>query len=84
MIAVRDRGPGLPPSELERIFERFYRGLGTNNRFGSGMGLAIARGLLDVQSGLIVAGNHPDGGAIFTLEVPVTTRIGVDFALDVA
>jgi two-component system sensor histidine kinase KdpD len=52
-IAVRDHGAGLPPEDLERIFERFYRGNGANDRFGTGMGLAIARGLLTVQRGRI-------------------------------
>lgn len=75
-LAVRDRGPGLPPDELDRIFDRFYRGTGTApNHFSSGMGLAITRGLLAIQGGRIRAGNHPDGGAIFTLEVPADSRV---------
>ena len=73
-IAVRDHGAGLPPEDLERVFERFYRGTRVRDRFGTGMGLAIARGLLAVQGGRITATNHPDGGAIFTLVIPVATR----------
>ncbi len=74
-IAVRDRGPGVPDAELRRVFDRFFRGAaGSANRFSSGMGLAIARGLVDVQGGRINVANHPDGGAIFTLIVPAATR----------
>jgi two-component system sensor histidine kinase KdpD len=74
-IAVRDHGPGVPDAELARVFDRFFRGSsGSANRFSSGMGLAIARGLVDVQGGRITVANHPDGGAIFTLIVPAPTR----------
>ena len=76
VIAVRDHGSGLPPEDLERVFERFYRGTRARDRFGTGMGLAIARGLLQVQGGRVTAANHPEGGAIFTLTVPVVTRTG--------
>ncbi len=73
-IAVRDHGPGVPPEDLERVFDRFYRGATTQNRFGSGLGLAIARGLIAIQGGQVTAANHPDGGAIFTIRVPVRAR----------
>jgi two-component system sensor histidine kinase KdpD len=85
VIAVCDHGPGLPPDEIDRIFERFYRGTGArNDRFGSGMGLAITRGLLAIQGGRIAAANHPGAGAVFTLEVPAATRAASELALDVA
>ena len=75
VIEVRDRGPGLDASEMQRIFERSYRGtIGQSVPFGSGMGLSIARGLLAIEGGRISASNHPDGGAIFTLDVPVAIR----------
>ena len=84
-LAVRDRGPGVPAHELTRIFERFYRGSGARqDTFGSGMGLAIARGLLEQQGGRISAANDPAGGAVFTLEVPTTTRPIADVTFDVA
>jgi two-component system sensor histidine kinase KdpD len=73
-IAVRDHGDGLPPEDLDRVFERFYRAAPAHDRFGTGMGLAIARGLLAVQGGRIAAANDPDGGARFTLAIPVATR----------
>jgi len=84
-IAVRDHGPGLPAGEIERVFDRFYRGsAAAANRFSSGMGLAIARGLITMQGGRITAENHRDGGAVFTLFVPAATRTDADFAQDVA
>jgi two-component system, OmpR family, sensor histidine kinase KdpD len=85
VIAVRDHGPGLPAQDLERVFERFYRGTGTaRDRFGNGMGLAITRGLLALQHGRVTAENHPAGGAVFTLEIPVATRSVNETTLDVA
>jgi two-component system, OmpR family, sensor histidine kinase KdpD len=83
ILSVRDRGPGLPTNP-EQVFERFHRGATSNDRFGTGMGLAITRGLLAVQGGRIGAANHPDGGAVFTLDIPVTTRPAAEMALDVA
>lgn len=83
IVDVRDHGPGLPPNELDRIFDRFYRGTGTApNQFSSGMGLAITRGLILIQGGRIRAANHAGGGAVFTLEVPVATRVVLAAAVD--
>ena len=74
-LRVRDRGPGIDPDDRERLFERFFRGAkGRQQRFGSGMGLAITRGLLAAQAGRAWAENHPEGGAIFGIAVPVVTR----------
>ena len=74
-IAVRDRGPGIPPQDLPHLFERFYRGANTKRRVsGTGMGLSIARGFLAAEQGRVWAENCVDGGARFTLAVPVETR----------
>ncbi len=71
-LGVRDQGPGVPPADLPRIFERFYRGTGADRRpSGTGMGLWIARGLLAAQGGHIWADNPAGGGARFTMRVPV-------------
>jgi two-component system sensor histidine kinase KdpD len=57
------------------VFERFYRGIGAKkSRSGTGMGLAIARGLLAVERGLIVADNCADGGARFTMNLPAEVK----------
>lgn len=73
-IQVRDCGPGLSEEGLERVFEKFYRAPDARPG-GTGLGLPIARGLLRAMKGEISAANHPDGGALFTLSLPVETRI---------
>ncbi len=75
VVRVDDQGPGIAPQDLPHLFERFYRGAAARQRpVGTGMGLSIARGLLAVQQGRIWAENRPDGGARFTITVPVETR----------
>jgi two-component system sensor histidine kinase KdpD len=74
LIHVHDRGPGIAKDELPRLFDRFYRGTtGGRRTGGTGMGLSIARGLLAVQGGRVQAGNAAEGGAIFTIAVPIET-----------
>jgi len=74
-LSVRDRGPGIAPQDFQYLFEQFFRGSGAGRRaFGTGMGLAIARGLLAAESGRIRAENHPEGGAQFTMTVPTPVR----------
>lgn len=74
-LAVSDHGAGVAPSELERIFERFYRGRREHARpAGTGMGLAITRGLLAVLGGRVWAENRPEGGARFAISVPASIR----------
>jgi two-component system, OmpR family, sensor histidine kinase KdpD len=74
-IAVRDRGPGVPEPDLPHVFERFHRGANAKGRrSGTGMGLAIARGVLAVERGQIAAENCPDGGARFTMTVPAEVK----------
>lgn len=69
-IAVRDTGPGLKEGEEERVFQRFYRGDPARTRGGSGLGLSIAKSLVEAMGGRISAGNHPQGGALFVLWLP--------------
>jgi two-component system sensor histidine kinase KdpD len=74
-VAVIDHGPGLDPGELEHLFERFYRGRTARQIApGTGMGLAITRGLLAAVGGRVWAENVPGGGARFTLVVPGAQR----------
>lgn len=79
-ISVRDRGAGIAAEDRERLFDRFYRGAAAGRRFGTGMGLAIARGLLAAEHGRVWAENHPDGGAVFTIAVPAETRDAIVLA----
>jgi two-component system sensor histidine kinase KdpD len=75
-LTVRDHGPGISAQDLPHVFERFYRGVEARARpSGTGMGLAIARGLLAVERGRVWAENCPDGGAQFTIAVPAETKI---------
>jgi signal transduction histidine kinase len=72
---VRDHGPGIPTADLPHVFERFYRGANAKRRrSGTGMGLAIARGVLAVERGTISAENCADGGARFTMVVPAEVK----------
>ena len=74
-IAVRDHGPGIPDADLPHVFERFYRGVNVKDRrSGTGMGLAIAKGVLAVERGRIAAENCLDGGVRFTIVVPAEVR----------
>jgi two-component system sensor histidine kinase KdpD len=69
---VRDHGLGVPPNEFESIFERFYRGKQAQASVaGTGMGLSIARDIINAHHGKLWVNNVPDGGAIFSFEVPV-------------
>ena len=75
---MRDRGPGIAAADLPHLFDRFFRGSAGAGAPGTGMGLAIARGLLAVEDGRVWAENHPDGGAQFTMVVPRPTRRAAD------
>jgi two-component system sensor histidine kinase KdpD len=71
-ISVRDHGPGINAADLPHLFERFYRGAAAKTRAsGTGMGLWIARGLLAAENGRVWVENCPDGGAEFTVAIPV-------------
>lgn len=72
-ITVRDHGPGLPDGAGTKVFEKFYRAPGAPAG-GTGLGLAIARGLMRAQGGELTAHNHPEGGAVFAMELPVSTH----------
>jgi signal transduction histidine kinase len=71
LVTFSDNGPGLPAGLEERIFERFYRADPSRGGIGAGLGLAIARLIVNGHGGSIHAGNLPDGGARFVIELPL-------------
>ncbi|MFC6879999.1 MULTISPECIES: sensor histidine kinase [Actinomadura] len=77
VIRVTDDGPGVPPDERERIFDRFVRldAARARDEGGAGLGLAIARDLAAAHGGTLVAGEAPGGGACFEIRLPAD-RIG--------
>ena len=72
-LRIIDEGPGIPPADLEQVFDKFYRvGGADRRRAGTGLGLAICRGFVEAMHGTIEAANRGDRpGAIFTIALPV-------------
>jgi two-component system sensor histidine kinase KdpD len=71
VFSVADRGPGIPPVDLQRVFEKFYRAPGTDSG-GVGLGLSICKGIVEAHGGTITAENRPTrGGARFTVRLPL-------------
>jgi two-component system sensor histidine kinase KdpD len=72
-VEVADRGPGIPPDDLERVFEKFYHAKGSK---GAGLGLAICRAILSAHGGRVWAENREDGGAVFKFSLPLESASG--------
>ena len=69
-LSVRDHGPGVTPEDLDRIFDKFYRGTNNGSISGSGLGLSICRGIVEAHGGRIWAENCDDGGLRVTIALP--------------
>jgi two-component system OmpR family sensor kinase len=71
-IDVRDHGPGLPAGTEDTVFARFWRSETGRERgkAGAGLGLAIVAAIVEAHDGQVSAANAPDGGAVFTVELP--------------
>jgi two-component system sensor histidine kinase MprB len=70
-LIVRDHGEGIAEADLPHVFDRFYRGANSRSRQGSGLGLAIVRQTVEQLHGSVTAANAEDGGAVFTLVLPL-------------
>lgn len=71
-VSISDSGPGIAPEKLADVFDPFF----TTKREGMGIGLSIARTIVQAHKGTIWAENHPEGGAVFHLSLPLTGAIG--------
>jgi two-component system sensor histidine kinase KdpD len=72
VVSVADRGPGVDEDERVRIFDKFFRG--RRNRFatqGTGMGLAIAKGIVEAHGGKLWVTSEPGQGSVFSFSLPV-------------
>ena len=82
-IEVLDQGPGIPPGDLERIFDKFFRiQVGDRRRAGTGLGLSICKGFVEAMGGTIVAENRTDGpggrsGALFRVTLKAAPQESV-------
>ena len=77
LITVADAGPGIPSSDLRRVFERFYRVDKARSREsgGTGLGLAIVKHIVERMEGSVRVDNRPGGGAIFTVDLPAAATV---------
>jgi two-component system sensor histidine kinase MprB len=75
-LRVRDHGPGVAEADMPYVFDRFYRGAGARGTTGSGLGLSIVRQVAQQHGGSVSVENVSDGGALFTLRLPVTAQGG--------
>jgi two-component system sensor histidine kinase MprB len=69
-VEVRDHGPGIPPEDVDHVFDRFYRSAASRGRPGTGLGLAIVKQVAETHLGSVEAANAPGGGAVLTLRLP--------------
>lgn len=78
-LSVRDQGPGLPPDELEMVFGKFIQSSVTKTGAGgTGLGLSICREIVAAHQGHIWVENGAEGGAVFTVELPITDETPED------
>jgi len=73
-ITISDSGPGIPEKIMPHVFEPFYTTKEEGQ--GTGLGLSLVYSIIDEHGGVITAGNNPDGGAVFSIELPVQTEEG--------
>ena len=74
-VSVRDHGHGLGVEALDHVFDRFWQADSARVGVGSGLGLAIVASIAQEHGGTVTAQNAPDGGAVFTLRLPLGDRV---------
>jgi PAS domain S-box-containing protein len=74
-LIVTDAGPGIAEKDLPRIFERFERAVSMRNYGGMGLGLYVTRQIVNAHGGTVDAGNRPEGGAVFTVRLPLAAAV---------
>jgi signal transduction histidine kinase len=71
VIKVTDNGPGIPKEDLEHIFDPFYT---RKKKMGLGVGLSVCHDIVNGHGGTITAENGPEGGAVFTITLPIENK----------
>jgi len=73
-VKVRDYGSTLPQEEVDRVFDKFFRGAEHKSTTGTGLGLSICKGIIETHGGRILAENNPDKGMTFSFTLPIVTK----------
>ena len=71
-VSVADRGIGIPPDDLQRVFDKFFRVQHPGSVSGTGLGLSICKGIIEAHGGFIVAENRAGGGTVITFALPIS------------
>lgn len=79
VVMVADRGQGIPAEECGRIFEKYYRCTNTGRVPGAGLGLYLTHYIVTAHGGTVGGRNRPDGGAVFTIRLPLQTTIETEY-----
>ena len=84
-LRIQDQGVGVPDGELATVFDRFVQSSRTKTGAGgTGLGLAICKEIVEAHEGTIWAENHPGGGAMFTLAIPLSSRSVPEPSVEIA
>ena len=73
-IMIADRGEGIPPEDLTRIFDKFYRVQRPESVSGTGLGLSISKGIVEAHNGQISARRRDQGGTLITIDLPIENK----------
>lgn len=71
VFTVRDSGSGIAPENIKHIFDRFYQSDSSHKEEGNGLGLALVKQIVTISGGFVSADNHPEGGCVFTVVLPL-------------